>query len=58
MTSFWSKALFYYSEVNQAYQEKGNMAKVLPEYLSDWTTEKGKCTMALSEYLSDWTREG
>ena len=53
MTSFWSKALFYYSEVNQAYQEKGNMAKVLPEYLSDWTTEKGKCTMALSEYLSD-----
>jgi len=29
-------------EVNQAYQEKGNMAKVLPEYLSDWTTDKVK----------------
>merc|ERR1719495_2576960 len=29
-------------EVNQAFQEKGNMAKVLPEYLSDWTTEKVK----------------
>jgi len=27
--------------VNQAYQEAGNMAKVLPEYLSEWTTEKG-----------------
>ncbi|XP_023347298.1 apoptosis-inducing factor 1, mitochondrial [Eurytemora carolleeae] len=29
-------------EVNQAYQEAGNMAKVLPEYLSEWTTEKVK----------------
>lgn len=28
------------------YPEKGNMGKVLPEYLSNWTTEKvkrGKC---------------
>jgi len=29
-------------EVNQVFQEGGNMAKVLPEYLSDWTTEKVK----------------
>lgn len=27
-------------EVNQVYQEAGNMAKVLPEYLSEWTTDK------------------
>lgn len=27
-------------EVYQAYQENGNMAKVLPEYLSEWTTSK------------------
>ena len=27
-------------EVVQAYQEPGNMGKVLPDYLSDWTTEK------------------
>lgn len=27
-------------EVVQAYQEPGNMGKVLPEYLSDWTTDK------------------
>jgi len=27
-------------EVIQAYQENGNMAKVLPEYLSEWTTSK------------------
>ena len=24
----------------QAYQEAGNMGKVLPDYLSDWTTDK------------------
>jgi len=29
-------------EVNQAFQEAGNMAKVLPDYLSEWTTEKVK----------------
>ncbi|KAK3509201.1 hypothetical protein QTP70_025561 [Hemibagrus guttatus] len=29
-------------EVIQMYPEKGNMAKVLPEYLSNWTTEKVK----------------
>ena len=28
-------------EVTQAYQEGGNMGKVLPDYLSEWTTEKG-----------------
>jgi len=27
-------------EVVQAFQEPGNMGKVLPEYLSEWTTEK------------------
>lgn len=27
-------------EVIQAFQETGNMAKVLPEYLSEWTTDK------------------
>ena len=27
-------------EVVQAYQEAGNMGKVLPDYLSDWTTDK------------------
>uniref|UniRef100_A0A8P4K637 Apoptosis-inducing factor 1, mitochondrial n=1 Tax=Dicentrarchus labrax TaxID=13489 RepID=A0A8P4K637_DICLA len=29
-------------EVIQMYPEKGNMGKVLPEYLSNWTTEKVK----------------
>lgn len=27
-------------EVVQAYQETGNMGKVLPDYLSEWTTDK------------------
>eukprot|EP00092_Neocalanus_flemingeri_P034205 GFUD01037201.1.p1 GENE.GFUD01037201.1~~GFUD01037201.1.p1 ORF type:complete len:821 (+),score=315.46 GFUD01037201.1:82-2544(+) len=27
-------------EVTQAYQEGGNMGKVLPDYLSEWTTDK------------------
>lgn len=27
-------------EVIQMFPEKGNMGKVLPEYLSNWTTEK------------------
>lgn len=27
-------------EVNQLFPEKGNMGKILPEYLSNWTTEK------------------
>merc|ERR1712025_598728 len=27
-------------EVIQAYQENGNMGKVLPDYLSEWTTER------------------
>ena len=27
-------------EVIQAYQEAGNMGKVLPDYLSEWTTDK------------------
>ena len=27
-------------EVNQIYRETGNMAKVLPEYLTKWTTKK------------------
>ena len=27
-------------EVVQAYQEPGNMGKVLPDYLSEWTTDK------------------
>lgn len=27
-------------EVTQAFQEPGNMGKVLPEYLSEWTTDK------------------
>ena len=29
-------------EVIQAYQEAGNMGKVLPDYLSEWTTDKVK----------------
>ncbi|XP_046395585.1 apoptosis-inducing factor 1, mitochondrial [Ischnura elegans] len=29
-------------QVNQIFPEKGNMGKVLPKYLSDWTTEKVK----------------
>lgn len=29
-------------EVMQMFPEKGNMGKVLPEYLSNWTTEKVK----------------
>lgn len=29
-------------EVVQMYPEKGNMGKVLPEYLSNWTTAKVK----------------
>lgn len=29
-------------EVIQMFPEKGNMGKVLPEYLSNWTTEKVK----------------
>ncbi|XP_070552913.1 apoptosis-inducing factor 1, mitochondrial-like [Ptychodera flava] len=29
-------------KVYQVYPEKGNMARVLPEYLSNWTTEKVK----------------
>lgn len=29
-------------EVVQMFPEKGNMGKVLPEYLSNWTTEKVK----------------
>ena len=29
-------------EVVQIFPEKGNMGKVLPEYLSNWTTEKVK----------------
>ena len=29
-------------EVVQAYQEAGNMGKVLPDYLSEWTTDKVK----------------
>lgn len=39
------------------YPEKGNMGKVLPEYLSNWTTEKvkrGECifyTFNMSELL-------
>lgn len=35
-------------EVIQMYPEKGNMGKVLPEYLSNWTTEKvkrGECSL-------------
>lgn len=35
-------------EVVQMYPEKGNMGKVLPEYLSNWTTEKvkrGECSL-------------
>ena len=28
-------------EVIQAFQEDGNMGKVLPDYLSQWTTDKG-----------------
>lgn len=35
-------------EVVQMYPEKGNMGKVLPEYLSNWTTEKvkrGECLL-------------
>uniref|UniRef100_A0AAX7SJ53 Apoptosis inducing factor mitochondria associated 1 n=1 Tax=Astatotilapia calliptera TaxID=8154 RepID=A0AAX7SJ53_ASTCA len=31
-----------YLEVIQMFPEKGNMGKVLPEYLSNWTTEKVK----------------
>ncbi|XP_071445556.1 apoptosis-inducing factor 1, mitochondrial [Hetaerina americana] len=27
-------------EVNQVFPEKGNMGKILPKYLSDWTTDK------------------
>ncbi|CAG0915148.1 unnamed protein product [Notodromas monacha] len=32
----------YKVEINQVFPEKGNMAKVLPEYLSSWTTAKVK----------------
>ena len=28
-------------EVVQAFQEEGNMGKVLPDYLSQWTKDKG-----------------
>ena len=27
-------------EVNQIFPENGNMGKVLPDYLSEWTTQK------------------
>lgn len=27
-------------EVHQVYPEKGNLARILPEYLSEWTTRK------------------
>jgi len=27
-------------KITQVYPEKGNMGKVLPEYLSEWTTSK------------------
>ena len=28
-------------KVTQVFQEDGNMGKVLPNYLSEWTTDKG-----------------
>lgn len=45
---FRSKANESGLEVVQMYPEKGNMGKVLPEYLSNWTTEKvksGECLL-------------
>lgn len=36
-------------EVIQMFPEKGNMGKVLPEYLSNWTTEKVKRGQLLCE---------
>lgn len=38
-------------EVIQMFPEKGNMGKVLPEYLSNWTTEKVKRGQLLCEVL-------
>jgi len=38
--AFGQRAKIGELEVFQAYQENGNMAKVLPEYLSEWTTSK------------------
>jgi len=39
---FFSSATECDLEVIQMFPEKGNMGKVLPEYLSNWTTEKVK----------------
>lgn len=38
-------------EVIQMFPEKGNMGKVLPEYLSNWTTEKVKRGRLLRQVL-------
>lgn len=38
-------------EVIQMFPEKGNMGKVLPEYLSNWTTEKVKKGWLLCQVL-------
>lgn len=42
LTLFRSVAHDLGLEVIQLFPEKGNMGKVLPEYLSNWTTEKVK----------------
>lgn len=36
-------------EVIQMFPEKGNMGKVLPEYLSNWTTEKVRKGKAMNK---------
>lgn len=39
-------------EVIQMFPERGNMGKVLPEYLSNWTTEKVKKGWLLRQLLN------
>ena len=41
-------------QVVQVFQEPGNMGKVLPDYLSEWTTEK-VCRIFLKKHLSHFT---
>lgn len=44
-------------EVIQMFPERGNMGKVLPEYLSNWTTEKVKKGLTLF-HTTSWTEIG
>jgi apoptosis-inducing factor 1 len=38
--NFTGKTMSNSPKIIQVYPEKGNMGKVLPEYLSEWTTKK------------------